>query len=150
MLVRQNAYRHRTPPGWNDITDAPRDGTVIELQNNWGIAPTYSICKWVHGRGWQDAADERSGVSDGSHLSWRPYEGSVEGYRDPTGGAQDSLEYWDRAVIQATGGLLNPAVERARNKKVRKSDFKFGTIDIPRPAPRKKSLLRRVAEALGI
>lgn len=115
MYVRQNPYRHRPPHGWNNIVDAPRDGTVIEIQNNWGVAPTFSICKWVKGRGWQDAADESSGVGDGAHLSWRPYSGSVQHYVDPTGGAQDTAEYWDRAVIQATGGLLNPAVERARN-----------------------------------
>jgi hypothetical protein len=110
-----NPYRYRTPPGWNNIVEAPRDGTVIEIQNNWGIAPTYSICKWVDGRGWQDAADECRGVGDGAHLSWRPYEGQTSDYRDPTGGAQNSQEYWDMAIIQATGGLLNPAVERAKN-----------------------------------
>lgn len=100
----ENPYRFRAPAGWNNITEAPRDGTVIEIQNNYGIAPTYSICKWVSGRGWQNAVNESSGVSDGPHLSWRPYVGAVDSYIDPTGGAQETREYWDRAIIQASGG----------------------------------------------
>lgn len=116
-MIRQNPYRHRTPPGWNNITAAPRDGTVIEIQNNWGIAPTYGLYKWAQGRGWVDAADDCRGVGDGDHLSWRKHGGSVDGYRDPTGGAQDTQEYWDRAIIQATGGLLDPARERAAKRK---------------------------------
>lgn len=138
MMIRQNPYRHRTPPGWNGIADAPRVGTVIEIQNNWGLAATFSICKWVQGRGWQNANDESRGVGDGAHLSWRPYTGSVENYQDPTGGAQDSLEYWDRAIIQATGGRLNPAVERARNAKHPKAETWGGT--------RKPSVIQRVAD----
>lgn len=140
-MIRDNPYRHRTPPGWNNITEAPRDGTVIEVQNNWGIAPTYSICKWAEGRGWQDAADSSSGVTDGAHLSWRPYAGSVDAYLDPTGGAQNSEEYWDRAVIQATGGLLNPAAERARNARRRAKKETWG-------GTRKPSLMRRIADAV--
>jgi hypothetical protein len=136
-MIRQNPFQHRPPPGWNNIVDAPRDGTVIEIQNNFGIAATYSICKWVQGRGWQDAADECSGVGDGPHLSWRPYAGGVEEYRDPTGGAQFSEEYWDAAIVQATGGLLNPALDRARNAKKRG--------DLARSDAARPSLMKRVA-----
>jgi hypothetical protein len=118
-VIRQNPYRHSPPVGWNNINAAPRDGTVIEIQNNWGVAPWFGLYKWVGGRGWQDAADERSSVSDGEHLSWRSYSGDLVAYVDPLNGAQDTMEYWDDAVVRATGGLLNPAVERAKNQQRR-------------------------------
>ena len=81
---------------WKNITTAPRDGTPIELKNDYGIMPTYSLCKWVSGRGWVDANDDCRGVIDGPHLTWRPFSGDVQGYIDPTNGAQETVEYWQR------------------------------------------------------
>lgn len=40
-----------TDSNWKDITSAPRDGTPIELENCFGIRPTYSLCKWIQGQG---------------------------------------------------------------------------------------------------
>lgn len=97
MFMRNNPYRHSTPPGWNDITAAPRDGTPIEIQNNWGVAAHYGVCKWVQGRGWVYLKDENMGMGDGAHLSWRPFTGNATSYVDPTNGAQDTPEYWRRA-----------------------------------------------------
>ncbi len=84
---------------WRNITEAPRDGSVIEIQNNYGIAPWYGIFKWVNERGWVDATDDNMGLGsdDGDHLSWRPFDGSPPSYVDPTNGAQDTNEYWLRA-----------------------------------------------------
>lgn len=102
--------------GWRPRETAPLDGTAVEIKNSYGVAPTYSLSKW-DGRYWQHVNNPNSGTCDGAHVSWRPYSGDPAAYVDPTGGAQDTVEYWDRAVIQATGGLLNPAVERAKNKR---------------------------------
>lgn len=47
-----------TPPGWRPMSSAPRDGTVIEVRNAFGLLPTYSIDKWADfgGQlGWVDA-----------------------------------------------------------------------------------------------
>jgi hypothetical protein len=86
-----------SPPGWLDITTAPRDGTVVEIQNNWGVAPWYAVCKWVPGYGWMNATDPTRGMSDGPHLSWRPYTNNRSSYVDPTHGAQNTVGYWRRA-----------------------------------------------------
>lgn len=91
----QNPYRYNTPPGWNDIRDAPTDGTPIEIQNNWGVAPHYAACRWEEGRGWAVANNDGTSMGDGgTHLSWRPLRGDVAAYVDPTGGAQETREYW--------------------------------------------------------
>ena len=79
---------------WQDIVLAPRDGTPIELENCYGIRPTYSLCKWVNGRGWVDANDESRGVGDGPWLRWREYKAEPSKYVDPTNGAQQHVEYW--------------------------------------------------------
>ena len=96
MSLRRNRYRTSTPPNWNNIQDAPRDGTTIEIQNNWGVAAHYGICKWSCG-GWVYVHDELMGMSDGPHLSWRPYSGGAADYIDPTNGEQNTDEYWRRA-----------------------------------------------------
>lgn len=36
-----------TPPGWQNMDKAPRDGTIIEIRNAFGLLPTYSINKWT-------------------------------------------------------------------------------------------------------
>ena len=93
--------------GWQDISTAPRDGTSIELCNQWGIMPTYALCKWTKtrivngetytfGPDWVDVLDNSRGVIDGQHLSWRPYTGDPAHYEDPTHGAQNTPAYWMR------------------------------------------------------
>lgn len=97
--MQMNPWRYATPPGWLPIESAPRDGTVIEIQNNWGVAPWFRLHRWVDQRGWVDADDDsRSlGSEDGLHLSWRPYTKTDRPYVDPTGGASRTVGYWRAA-----------------------------------------------------
>lgn len=119
----QNPWRYNTPPGWSNIQDAPRDGTVIEIQNNYGVAPTWSICRW-QGGGWERADNPSHGVGDGPWLSWRAYEGEVSDYIDPTNGQQDTADYWRLAV-----GLPPEAAMRSI---------------VPKRAPEKRGWLARL------
>jgi hypothetical protein len=32
---------------WRSMRDAPRDGTLIEIKNIFGVVPTYSLAKWT-------------------------------------------------------------------------------------------------------
>lgn len=146
-MRRFNPFEFHTPPGWELIATAPRDGTVIEMQNNYGIAPHFGLYKWAAKSGdeygWVSATDPNSscGSTDALHLSWRPYAGAVENYRDPTGGGQDTRAYWIRASglnpHDYPGSELPWAEEIERERKAI-------------PPPRKKGLLGRVADALGI
>ena len=79
---------------WDDIAKAPRDGTPVEIRNDYGIRPTYGLFRWLDPRGWLKVGDDRTGVVDGPHLTWRPYGGDPASYVDPTNGAQDTREYW--------------------------------------------------------
>ncbi len=95
--------------GWKPMSSAPRDGTVVEMIETYGVAPWYGIFKWtdeaistdqngntVHfktSKHWQQV-DRNGGLTDGDVcVFWRPYESTGE-YVDPTGGAQDSVTYW--------------------------------------------------------
>lgn len=80
-------------PGWNDMASAPRNGTVIELQSNFGIAVHYEIASWEpqqfqrkYNGWWVDAAPGMStGYVEENCLSWRPYSGSLTNYTQPDG-----------------------------------------------------------------
>jgi hypothetical protein len=85
------------------------DGTVIELKNNYGVAPSYSIVKRVDGT-WQDANNPNSRVMDYEGNEWREYDGDVESYVDPTGGRQNDMNYW-RAAVAVKHPVLAPRME---------------------------------------
>lgn len=149
-MRRFNPYEFHTPPGWNPIASAPRDGTIIEIQNNYGIAPHFGLFKWHKtewgDEGWRHANDPEIGgcsSTDALHLSWRPYEGSLDDYRDPTGGAQDTRAYW----IRASG--LNPADYPGSEMNWEEE----ARLDRRREHPaeqKKKGLFRKIADALGV
>lgn len=119
---------------WQPMSTAPRDGTVVEIKNSYGVAPTYSLGKWTdeglaHGRDGQMHPFKRDHASwfniksgggwiSESSLSWRPYVGDVDSYVDPTGGAQNSMAYW-RGAVAAKHGLPLDYFEKqtARNVK---------------------------------
>lgn len=108
--------------GWSSMASAPRDGTVIEVRNSYGIAPTYSLAKWTtestansnEGRvsyilsapEWVDTVNGGGWISELA-LNWRPYSGDITKYIDPTGGAQDSPAYWRGAIASKYGLPLN-------------------------------------------
>jgi hypothetical protein len=83
--------------GWKSMDSAPRDGTVVELAETYGIAPWFGLHKFVDGR-WQSTSDSRMGVYEDNCLYWRPHEGAAKSYVDPTGGKQNSIKYWCDAM----------------------------------------------------
>lgn len=85
--------------GWQATKTAPRDGTVIEIMETYGVAPWYSIYKWDSkggpgGKGyWTDALDPTGGIDDDECAYWRPYKSTERKYVDPTHGAQHTVAY---------------------------------------------------------
>jgi hypothetical protein len=74
---------------------APRDGTIVEIENNHGSRPWFEIYCWRNGEGWVSARDwSRNLFTDEHNFRWRPYAGKTDDYVDPTFGAQNTLRYW--------------------------------------------------------
>ena len=109
--------------GWRLISEAPRDGTVIETKNAYGVAPTYGLFKWTDESffedgtafkseaSWMNVHKKNMGISgEGSWLSWRPYVGNVTDYKDPTNGVQNDPGYW-RGAVAAKGGFRSDIYE---------------------------------------
>jgi hypothetical protein len=120
--------------GWQPMETAPRDGTVIEVRNTYGVAPTYSLAKWGMGFGgerWQKATDPSSGWISESSLWWRPYAGDVSAYVDPTGGAQNDMAYWRGAVARKYGLPLDhfEALAAANERR----NHGFAGVDVKTP-----------------
>lgn len=110
--MRQNPYRFRPPPGWDPINTAPRDGTIIEVQCNYGVAPWFGLYRWEDGGSgarWWEVGGFDSSFTEGGSFSWRPYTGDPERYIDPTGGEQDTRNYWLAAAgyPPAPTGFMN-------------------------------------------
>jgi hypothetical protein len=84
--------------GWKPIATAPKTGVTVEVLQTYGIAPWYGLFKWNKDTNmWQDAIDPRKGVGEECAF-WRPTQSTPTTYREPTGGAQNSVEYWCRAA----------------------------------------------------
>jgi hypothetical protein len=80
---------------WKSLNSAPHDGTVVEVLNTYGLAPTYGLFKYVKAdKWWQDVRKANQGIVSEVCMYFRPYNGTVSAYVDPTGGAQDSVAYW--------------------------------------------------------
>lgn len=138
----------RQSQDWRPINSAPRDGTVIEVRNTWGVAPTYQLVRWTDEMtainfnsgvrvpfkaqtpSWV-AVDPNAGGSpagEGSWLMWRPYSGDISKYVDPTGGAQMSPAYWRGAVAAKYGLPLDyfekePARKSSHSEQPKKNGF---------------------------
>lgn len=105
---------------WRPMSEAPRDGATIEIQNSYGVQPWYDIYRlggkmqryFCMGGGVEQKCefrDEDAGSywvsqsrpghildpKDERYMKWRPY-GSHPQYVDPTGGAQFTVDYWRR------------------------------------------------------
>jgi hypothetical protein len=120
LLIAHAVCAQNSEEEWQPMSTAPRDGTVVELMNTYGVAPWYSIAKWTRhidgvptfygDKGQQGVTsmdmpephwvslDHNGFQDDADTLHWRPYHGSVSHYVDPTGGAQNSNAYWLRAT----------------------------------------------------
>ena len=79
---------------WKPLSTAPHDGTVVELLNTYGIAPTYGLFKYDAKLHWIQVDVKDRGLSDGNCMYWRSYTGAIDKYIDPTGGKQNSVAYW--------------------------------------------------------
>jgi hypothetical protein len=96
---------------WRPMSEAPRDGTWIEIQNSWGAYPTYDLARWTdqvvahsmhsggkfiytnpNGPDWLTRRDQ--GYITERVLMWHPYSGDRMNYTDPTRGAQYTRAYW--------------------------------------------------------
>lgn len=94
---------------WRPIHTAPRNGTIIEIRCTYGVVPWYDLAKWtderpLYGGGviktkpaWILPLKGDSVFSEES-LTWRPYDGTLENYTDPTGSFQKDPLYWRQAV----------------------------------------------------
>lgn len=119
-----DAAKHaRDPDGWQPMASAPHDGTVVEVRNNYGVAPWYGLYRWAVSE--FDNTGHWFNAKQASHffdhesdtLMWRPYKGDVTAYVDPTGGAQESMAYWRGASAQASG-LPPDAFEELTRKNI--------------------------------
>lgn len=95
--------------GWRSVKTAPRDGTVVEMIETFGVAPWYGLFQWTKGKSegtdrmppiWFQLDTRQPGtvVTEDECLFWRPYKGTVKDYVDPTGGFQKSIAYWCTAM----------------------------------------------------
>ena len=82
---------------WKDITTAPKDGSIIEIQNNWTLAPWYTLSIWNNDcESWQNLENGKvinSFHINGGHLKWREFKGNILRYKDPTNGEQFKPNY---------------------------------------------------------
>lgn len=102
--------------GWRPISTAPRDGTIIETRDDYGVMPSYALDRWQTTMSMQMCTMNGSNLScrtvempvwkggafiniapkeaQGSyitpqlkHFVWRPFHGDPKHYVDPTNGA---------------------------------------------------------------
>lgn len=80
---------------WQTMETAPRDGTVVEIKNSYGLLPTFGLFRWERDS-WRSATNPRGGLMEGVEhkFSWRPHNGDLSTYRD----YNPSIEDWRRAA----------------------------------------------------
>lgn len=108
----ENPYKNRPVPGWGRIETAPHDGTTVEIANSAGWETTYGLYRWADGEGWARSGPDYFNpqlpkdwppgglIGDGPWYSWRPFNGDVNHYVDPTHGKQYSDNYFDAAFAR--------------------------------------------------
>ena len=89
---------------YRTMESAPRDGTIVEIMNDYGYRPTYALGQW-DGNAWRKYPDSSSSWISESYLTWKPYHGDPASYVDPTGGLQHTYRYWG---VDRDGQLGDP------------------------------------------
>lgn len=132
-LGAQMARQGDQTTGWQPMSVAPRDGTVIEMRNTNGAAPWFELFRWsdlemvqdadgnvspFHSGvpRWSDAEPGQAGIgigNEGAGFMWRPYNGDPTHYVDPTGGAQNDPAY-ERGAVAVRLGLPVDYFEQGR------------------------------------
>lgn len=117
---------------WQTMGSAPRDGTWVEIKNSYGVAPYFGLARWTtdglaqgseglvpfqHEKP-QWVTDDGGGYGSEDKLTWRPYDGDIKAYVDPTNGMQNSPAYW-RGAVCAEHGLPVDAMEEQTAKNVK-------------------------------
>lgn len=83
---------------WKPLEDAPHDGTIVEVNNTYGVAPTYGIFRFKDGS-WAEVAPQKDmGLISERCQFFRPFTGDPDKYVDPTNGAQMKTKYWCDAM----------------------------------------------------
>ena len=88
---------------WKPLSSAPHDGTVVEVLNTYGVAPTYGVFAWTKSPlpegWWQNQQDKHLGLGGEDCMFYRPYH-PVKGrpYIDPTNGQENKIRYWCDAM----------------------------------------------------
>lgn len=80
------------------LTNTLKQSDCVAIDKSGRITSAGGGCVSVSNIGrWQSPSGE-SGVVEDKCLFWRPYEGKVSKYSDPTGGKQKTVKYWCDAV----------------------------------------------------
>ncbi len=75
--------------GWQSMASAPRDGTVIEIRNDYGVMSSYGLYRWSSdGIPWLSATQPMTGYGHDmeQHLRWRAYSGDPTSYDEGRSG----------------------------------------------------------------
>lgn len=118
---RARARSSALSSGWQSMSSAPRDGSIIELRCDYGIAPWFGLFRW-DGERWSNAIRDGSSVSGEDTLTWRHTTAFTSNYVDPTGGQQDDPHYWRVAAARSYGLSDDYFEERACEKSAVASD----------------------------
>ena len=126
MGAQQQGMRH--PSGdWRPMSEALRDGTWVEVMNTYGVAPSYSLCRWTDEKAWRSRGGNF--FREEGHLKWRPYAGDPDNYVDPTGGLQNDMAYWRGAVAAKYGLRLDHFEAEARRNERRNAKAELRAVE---------------------
>jgi hypothetical protein len=103
---------HLAESGWKTIDSAPKDGTVLEGMQTYGIAPYWSTVRFVNNH-WVSGIDAAISLEPSTCLMWRPLKVAVLSYQEPTLGKQDTTGYWCDAMRLEWLPSINACVKPA-------------------------------------
>jgi hypothetical protein len=107
MCAKCKAIKFNPPfgRGWHVMSAAPKDGSIIEIENRWGAKPWRGLFRWADGttpvpaderargedpgaHGWRNVQHPTMGFIGGA-FAWRPFAGDPAKYEDPYDGFDD-------------------------------------------------------------